>query len=166
MNSGDVKIYTYQGSDYTASGSSTGGFGGWGRPGGGMDGNSSKTDISAKGIKAVGIYDTAGTAWQSKGDININGGTLSIDSSDDSLHCGGSMNLIGGDLTLASADDGVHSDHDLVIGKGSADTYDDIRISVTKAYEGIEGLNITQNSGTVIVSSTDDGFNAAGGNDG
>jgi len=166
MNGGDVKIYTYQGSDYTASGSSTGGFGGWGGPGGGMDGNSSKTDISAKGIKAVGIYDTAGTAWQSKGDININGGTLSVDSSDDSLHCGGSMNLIGGDMTLASADDGVHSDHDLVIGKGSADTYDDIRISVTKAYEGIEGLNITQNSGTVIVSSTDDGFNAAGGNDG
>ncbi|MCR5076004.1 MAG: carbohydrate-binding domain-containing protein, partial [Ruminococcus sp.] len=167
MNGGDVKIYTYQGSNYTGSGSTTGGNqGGWGFSGGGMDGNSSKTDISAKGIKAVGLYDAAGTTWQSKGDLFIYGGTLNINSSDDALHCGGSMELIGGDLTLATADDGVHSDHDLTIGKGSADTYDDIRISVTQAYEGIEGMNITQNSGTVIVTSTDDGFNAAGGNDG
>ena len=167
MNGGDVKIYTYQGSNYTGSGSTTGGNqGGWGFPGGGMDGNSSKTDISAKGIKAVGLYDAAGTTWQSKGDLFIYGGTLNINSSDDALHCGGSMELIGGDLTLATGDDGVHSDHDLTIGKGSADTYDDIRISVTQAYEGIEGMNITQNSGTVIVTSTDDGFNAAGGNDG
>ena len=167
MNGGDVRIYTYQGSNYTGSGSTTGGNqGGWGFPGGGMDGNSSKTDISAKGIKAVGLYDAAGTTWQSKGDLFIYGGTLNINSSDDALHCGGSMELIGGDLTLATADDGAHSDHDLTIGKGSADTYDDIRISVTQAYEGIEGMNITQNSGTVIVTSTDDGFNAAGGNDG
>ena len=73
---------------------------------------------------------------------------------------------MGGNITLASADDGVHSDHNLIIGKGSANSYDDVKISVTKAYEGIEGLNITQNSGTVIVTCTDDGFNAAGGNDG
>ncbi|MCQ2490849.1 MAG: carbohydrate-binding domain-containing protein, partial [Ruminococcus sp.] len=172
MNGGDLKIYTYQGSAYTGSGTTggmTGGFGGFGggRGGfGGMDGNSSKPDVSAKGIKAVGIYDEAGTTWQSKGNITINGGNISIDASDDCIHCGGDMNLIGGVYTLASADDGIHSDHNLVIGKGSASTYDDIKISVTKAYEGVEALNITQNSGTVLVTCTDDGFNAAGGNDG
>ncbi len=164
MNGGDVTIKTFQGSSFTGNASSsTGGFGGFG--GGGMDGNSNKTDISAKGIKSVGLYDAAGTTWQSKGDITINGGTLNIDSSDDSIHCGGNMNLIGGRLTLASADDAAHSDHILTIGtKGNG--YDDIVISVTKAYEGIEGQKIYQNSGSVVVNSTDDGYNAAGGSDG
>jgi len=173
MNGGDLIIKTYEGSSYSGSGAAAGGNqGGWGGPGGGFpggfggDGNSSKTDISAKGIKAVGLYDAAGTTWQSKGNITINGGNITIDSSDDCIHCGGDMDLIGGALKLASADDGCHSDHNLTIGKGSATTYDDITISITKAYEGIEGLNIVQNSGTVIVTSTDDGFNAAGGNDG
>ena len=171
MNGGDVSIYTYQGSTYTGTSSSSGSTGGWGgfggRPGGGMqEGNSNKVDISAKGIKAVGLYDEAGTTWQSKGNITINGGTLNIDSSDDAIHCGGDMFLYGGTYTLASADDAAHSDHNLTIGKGSANTYDDVMITVTKAYEGIEGQNITQNSGTVLVTSTDDGFNAAGGSDG
>lgn len=172
MNGGDVSIYTYQGSTYTGTGSSSGSgsTGGWGgRPGGGggmQDGNSNKVDISAKGIKAVGLYDEAGTTWQSKGNITINGGTLNINSSDDAIHCGGDMFLYGGTYTLASADDAAHSDHNLTIGKGSANTYDDVMITVTKAYEGIEGQNITQNSGTVLVTSTDDGFNAAGGADG
>ncbi|NLT08570.1 MAG: carbohydrate-binding domain-containing protein, partial [Ruminococcus sp.] len=164
MNGGDVNIYTYQGSSYTGSGSSssTGGFNPWG---GMQDGNTNKSDISAKGIKAVGLYASDGTTYQSKGDITINGGKLTIDSSDDCIHCGGDMKLTGGILSLASADDGAHSDHSLTIGNGSADTFDDIMITVTKAYEGIEGQNITQNSGTVLVTSTDDGFNAAGGAD-
>lgn len=175
MNGGDVTISTYQGSSYTGNGTSTGqtnpwggfGGGGFGGPGGqGGDGNSNKTDISAKGIKAVGLYNADGTTWSSKGNITINGGTLNIDSSDDCIHCGGDMYLYGGAFTLASADDGAHSDHSLTIGKSKADVYDDITIQVTKAYEGIEGMNITQNSGSVIVTSTDDSFNAAGGADG
>ncbi len=171
MNGGDLTVYTYQGSAFTSSGSSSSGNNPWssGRPGGGGmggDGNSNKTDISAKGIKAVGIYDAAGTTWQSGGNITINGGNISIDSSDDSIHCGGDMLLKGGILKLASADDAAHSDHDLTIGQNSADVFDDIQIFVSKAYEGIEAQNITQNSGTVIVNSTDDGYNAAGGVDG
>ena len=178
MNGGDLTIKTFEGSSYTGSGSTggnTGGFNpgggfGGGRPGGGggfgMDGNSNKTDISAKGIKAVGLYDEAGTTWQSVGDITINGGTVTIDSSDDCIHCGGSMQLIGGELKLSSADDGAHADHDLTIGTKDSGKYDDIVIAVEKCYEGIEAQKIYQNSGSVIVNSTDDGFNAAGGSDG
>ncbi len=169
VNGGDITIKTFQGSTYTGSGTSTGGStwgGGWGGPGGGMqEGNSNKTDVSAKGMKVVGLYDAAGTTWQSGGDLTINAGTISIDSSDDSLHCGGSMYLNGGKLTLASADDGAHSDHDLTIGTTGA-ANDSIYIEVTKSYEGIEGMNITQNAGTVIVTSSDDAYNAAGGSDG
>ena len=172
MNGGDLNIKTYEGSSFTGSGTTTGGntggFGGWGRSGGGMgmDGNSNKTDISAKGIKAVGLYDEAGTTWQSVGDITINGGTITIDSSDDCLHCGGDMQLIGGELKLSSSDDGAHADHSLTIGTKDSGRYDDIVIAVEKCYEGIEAQKIYQNSGSVIVNSTDDGFNAAGGSDG
>lgn len=166
VNGGDINIYTYQGSGFT--GTATGGGGGWGGSGGGMgmDGNASKTDISAKGIKAVGLYDESGSTWQSVGDITINGGTITVDSSDDSLHCGGSMTLKGGVFYIQTADDAFHSDHDLTVGTENAGTYDDVQICITKAYEGIEGVNIYQNSGLVYIVSTDDGYNAAGGADG
>ena len=162
MNGGELNITTYQGSNFT--GSASGGNGGWGGDMGGNDGNSNKTDISAKGIKAVGVYDEAGTTWQSGGDLIVNGGTITIDSSDDSLHCGGDMQLLGGSMTLATADDGAHSDHALTIGSTGGD-YDAPYVNITKSYEGIEGVDITQNSGTVMVTSSDDGYNAAGGAD-
>lgn len=130
-----------------------------------QDGNSNKTDISAKGIKAVGIYNTDGTTWQSVGDITINGGTLNIDSSDDSVHCGGDMNIYGGIFTVATADDGFHADHNLTIGKTAANTFDDVQIFISKCYEGVEAPIINQNSGTVYVISTDDGYNASDGSD-
>ncbi len=158
MNGGDVTISTYQGSAYTGSGNTGGGFG--------MDGNAKKTDISAKGIKAVGLYDESGSTWQSMGNLTITGGTLHIDSSDDALHCSGDMSLLGGTMMLATADDGAHSDHKLTIGQGAADCYDDVTVIVTKGYEGIEAKDILQNSGTVICHVTDDGYNAGGGKDG
>ncbi|MDE7364251.1 MAG: carbohydrate-binding domain-containing protein [Ruminococcus sp.] len=171
INGGDINIYTYEGSGYTGSGSTTGTttnpWGG-GRPGGmgGMqDGNSNKTDISAKGIKAVGLYDTAGTTWQSGGNITINGGNIIIDSSDDAIHCGGSMTVYGGQFKIASADDALHSDHDLTLGT-KGDSYSDFGIYVSKCYEGVEGQNIYQYSGTVVVKADDDGYNAAGDADG
>ena len=167
MNGGDVTIYTYQGSGYTGSGSSSSGSTNpWGGGGMGTDGNSNKTDISAKGIKAVGLYDEAGTTWQSAGNITITGGTINIDSSDDALHCGGDMNITGGNFTIASADDALHSDHSLTIGTANAGTFDDVQIYVSKCYEGVEGVTINQNSGTVYIISDDDGYNAAGGADG
>lgn len=161
INGGDIDIYTYQGSSFTgtATGGSTGGFGG-GFGGGMQDGNTNKTDISAKGIKA-GDTDLSITAG-----ININGGTINIDSSDDCIHCNGDMNLYGGVMTLASADDGCHSDSTLNIGNSSSNVLDDVKIYISTCYEGIEGMNINQNSGSVIVNSTDDGYNAAGGADG
>ncbi|MBQ8959935.1 MAG: carbohydrate-binding domain-containing protein [Ruminococcus sp.] len=168
MNGGDVTISTYQGSSYTGSGSSSSGSTNpWGGPGFGMgqDGNSNKTDISAKGIKAVGLYDAAGTTWQSKGNLTVNGGTITIDSSDDCVHCGGDMFIYGGVFKVASADDGFHSDHNLTIGKTVANTFDDVQIFVSKCYEGVEAPVINQNSGSVYIISEDDGYNAGGGAD-
>ena len=166
---GDINIYTYQGSGYTGTGSSSGSgsTNPWGGGQGGMqDGNSNKTDISAKGIKSVGIYDEAGTTWQSDGNISITGGNITINTSDDAVHCGGDMTITGGVFTVQSADDAFHSDHSLTIGTANSGKYDDVRIYVPKCYEGVEGVTINQNSGTVYIVSGDDGYNAAGGADG
>ena len=171
INGGDIDIYTYQGSAYTASGS-TGGQQqdprGGGFPGGGgmgMDGNANKTDISAKGIKCVGLFDEAGTTYQSAGDITFKGGNLTLNTSDDSVHAGGSITVTDGVFNVATADDGFHADHNVTIGTKDAGTYDDVQIFISKCYEGVEGVYIYQNSGTVYIVSGDDGYNAAGGAD-
>lgn len=143
VNGGDITIDTYEGSSFSGNASS----GSWGGS------SSAEPEVSAKGLK-------------SNGTLTINGGNINIDSSDDCIHSAGNLSLIGGKLSLATADDACHSDADLTIGNGTENTFDDIIIYTTKCYEGIEGLNITQNSGTVIINSTDDGYNAAGGADG
>lgn len=166
INGGDINILTYQvGSSYTASGSSSG-SGSTGSMGGGMsEGNANAVAESAKGIKAVGLYDETGTTYQSGGDITINGGTITVDSADDSLHCAGTMTLAGGTFTLSSADDAIHTDNDLHIGVSGTVDYNAPFIDIKTSYEGVEGLNIYQYSGSVLVTSTDDGYNAAGGTD-
>ncbi len=125
-------------------------------------GSSSDTNTSSKGLKA-GCTDDNGTAVT--GVIAINGGNIDVDSTDDCIHASGNITLYGGVMQLNSGDDAVHSDADVTIGKGN-NTFDDVLILVEAGYEGIEGLNVTQNSGTVISNTTDDGYNAAGGADG
>ncbi|MDR0884468.1 MAG: carbohydrate-binding domain-containing protein [Oscillospiraceae bacterium] len=98
---------------------------------------------SHKGLKAAG-------------DMTITDGTFSIDSADDSVHSNGNIQLQGGLFTLASGDDGVHADATLDISGGE--------INVTQSYEGLEGAKVNISAGTVLVHATDDGINAAGGN--
>ena len=100
------------------------------------------TTESAKGIKS----DTL---------ILIDGGTLNIDSSDDTIHSNGNADISGGELTLSSGDDGVHADDTVTISDG--------KVTVTASYEGIEGEVIEISGGDVDVTASDDGMNAAGG---
>ncbi len=123
----------------------------------------STADVSAKGLKAGGTSDS-GTAIT--GTIQVNGGHITADTTDDAIHASGNVTLVGGIMEINTGDDAVHSNADVIIGQGSANTYDDVQIIVYSGYEGIEGLNITMNSGTVVSTTTDDGFNAAGGADG
>lgn len=90
-------------------------------------------------------------------DIAITGGSLTINSADDSIHANGNIAISGGDFTLSSGDDGVHSDGDLNITGGS--------IKVTASYEGLEAATMTIADGTIDIVSSDDGLNAAGGSD-
>jgi hypothetical protein len=134
-----------------------GGFG-WS----GQDSSDEDDGVSAKGIKAA--LDDSSTLSVTES-INITGGTITVDSTDDSIHTNGDINITGGVFNLTSGDDGIHADGTVTIGtEGGA--LDELAIYIAECYEGVEGSTINQNAGTVIVNSEDDGYNAAGGADG
>ena len=87
----------------------------------------------------------------------IKGGIYVIDTEDDTLHSNGNIAISGGTYTLSSGDDGVHADSNVTISGGNID--------IAKSYEGIEGLSIDITNGEISVVASDDGMNAAGGND-
>jgi hypothetical protein len=107
------------------------------------------SSASAKGIKGlVGVV--------------IEGGTFNLDCADDGVHTNNDVAIGGGTLTIAtnsstsaSYGDGIHADDVIHITGGT--------ITVTTCYEGIEGRDITIDDGTIHITSTDDGINAAGG---
>ena len=102
------------------------------------------TSTSAKALKA-------GT------EIDIKGGTITIDSADDSIHSNGDVNIMGGTVSASSGDDGVHADGNLTISDGT--------VSILKSYEGLEGATVTITGGTNSVAASDDGINCSGGSD-
>jgi hypothetical protein len=138
LSAGDITITTGGGSINSSSG------GDWGMWGMDLPNNTNDT-TSAKGLKA-GV------------DITVTGGTITIDSSDDSIHTNNSIIINGGAMLLASGDDGMHSDTNLVINGGD--------ITITKSYEGVESASLIINNGTLHIASNDDGLNTSGGNDG
>jgi hypothetical protein len=104
-------------------------------------------DISTSSVSAKGL--------KSAVDITIGGGTINIDSSDDSIHSNDNLTINGGNIVLASGDDGIHSDTTLEINGGD--------ISITKCYEGIDSEAITINDGNIRLVASDDGMNSASG---
>ena len=154
IEKGSFELKTGGGSQ-NASTSNDGGFnpdwGGWGRRGGmenpGAAGQQSSTAAdtpSAKGLKATG-------------DLMINGGSFTVDSSDDSLHSNANLTVAGGTLHLSSGDDGIHADGQTAVTGGE--------LTISKSYEGIEGKSIEISGGKIRLTASDDGLNAAGGND-
>ena len=110
--------------------------------------------MSSKGLKAENI-------------ISIVGGTINLDTLDDSIHANndgilengetplGNVVISGGEITLKTADDGVHADGTLEISGG--------KLIITTSYEGLEGNVINISGGEMYVYATDDGVNAGSG---
>ena len=88
------------------------------------------------------------------GTLGISGGTAVINAGDDGLHSSAELRVDGGCLTVTAGDDGIHSDSDVRISGGE--------IEIPGSYEGIEGRTVELSGGTVHVTSSDDGLNAAG----
>ena len=128
---------------------SFGGFMGGGRPGGMRpeDMQSTETEedsTSMKGLKAVS-------------NLLISGGNITINSADDSIHSDTSLTINGGTFSIASGDDAVHAEETLTVTYG--------KIDISESYEGLEALNIDVQGGNIKLKASDDGLNAAGGND-
>ncbi len=106
------------------------------------DSESTADTISTKGIKA-------------DSEINITGGTFSINSADDAVHSNSDVIVSGGSLNIDSGNKGIHADSKIDINGGT--------VSVTNSYEGLEASVININNGTVEINASDDGFNASDG---
>lgn len=145
ITGGDITIKSGGGSENSSKTSSS--WGSWGNPKGFVAQTTVEESdtASAKGIKAV-----VG--------IKIGSGNINIDSSDDSIHSNGSVEINGGSINASSGDDGIHADSVIDINGGD--------INISKSYEGIEAETININDGNIKVVASDDGINAAGGNDG
>ena len=116
--------------------------------------STSNNEYSAKGIK-------------SDNEINVNGGSITISSTDDALHANygltlengstglGNINLNGGNIVITAGDDGMHADGILTINDGI--------INIVNSHEGLEGNQIYIKGGKTYVYGNDDGVNATSG---
>ena len=89
------------------------------------------------------------------GRIELFGGDISLDCDDDGVNCDGDILISGSALTISCKDDGIHADGSLTVDSGI--------VTVSRSTEGMESKYITVNSGTVSVTSSDDGFNCTNG---
>lgn len=138
IKNGTFKLETGNGSSNSSTTNNSWGMWGYG------NNNVIETE-SAKGLKATK-------------NIIIENGEFNIDSSDDSIHSNEYVGISSGTFIIKSGDDGIHADNELIIDGGS--------ITIEKSYEGIEAESITINNGEIKIIASDDGINAAGGNDG
>lgn len=149
-----------------------------------------KDDITFNGSGTLTITSPAGHGIAGKDDVKIAGGTIDIiaakhgiQANDSARFAEAEVNITAGTdgvhvsdssdaeegtasdsyfynadaaLTIEAGDDGIHADAQVLVEAGS--------ITVTKSYEGIEGLAIDISGGDIDVTASDDGLNAAGGN--
>ncbi|QVY62391.1 carbohydrate-binding domain-containing protein [Cytobacillus gottheilii] len=114
---------------------------------------------STNETEAVTEEDTTSTkGLKASAQIMIGGGDFTIDTLDDALHSNDSLSIYDGQFSIATGDDALHADAAIEVNGGN--------INITKSYEGIEANDITINDGDIQLVASDDGVNAAGGNDG
>ena len=99
---------------------------------------------SIKGIKAGG-------------NLIINGGDFAINAADDAVHTNADLTVTDGDFQISTGDDGFHADGTLRFAGGT--------VAIAESYEGLEALHLQVAGGDITLKATDDGLNAAGGND-
>lgn len=160
---GDFTITAGGGSE-NGSKENSGNYGGFpGGMGGGMGGMGGRPGMGGRSGDISAMETTADTESTSMkgikagGNLDITGGTFTLDSADDSLHSDASVTITAGTFQIATGDDGVHAEETLTFGGGA--------MTITESYEGLEALHIVFSGGEVTLTASDDGLNAAGGTD-
>ncbi len=142
---------------------SSSGWGDFGGGGGMFGGGQKPGPRSADGtVGTTALATTTDDSTSMKGiksgaNLVIDGGTITVDSADDTIHSNTSVIINNGTFTLASGDDGIHAEEKLTVNNGT--------INISNSYEGLEALEIYINGGKIKLKASDDGFNAAGGTD-
>ncbi len=121
--------------------------------------STAKITVTAGGGSNASVSDSKSYKGLKAGtNIQIDKGTFDLDTADDSLHANGNVTIDNGNFTISTGDDGIHADAAATINNGT--------VTIEESYEGIEGATIVINDGTIDLTSSDDGMNAAGGSDG
>ncbi|MBR1861242.1 MAG: carbohydrate-binding domain-containing protein [Lachnospiraceae bacterium] len=94
---------------------------------------------------------------ETKGYVYINGGSFDLTSESDAIDGSSTIQIDGGSFMINAGDDAIHSNTVSIINNGY--------INVTDSYEGLEGNTVVINGGEIHIKASDDGINAAGGND-
>lgn len=100
---------------------------------------------------------TSMKGMKSSTELLLNGGTYMLNCADDALHSNGNLTVNNGSFEIQTGDDGIHADNAVIIM--------DCDMEILQSYEGIEGLSIDIAGGEIALTASDDGLNAAGGND-
>lgn len=145
----------------------------------------SKSDLSINGTGSLEIKSEEGNGIVCKDELVIASGTYEIEASNHAIEANDRIAIADGDFTLSGGKDGIHCDNEdsslgyIYIQDGkfiieadsdgidasSSLTIDGGEITVERSYEGLEASAITINDGQIQVVSSDDGINAAGGNE-
>lgn len=130
--------------------------------GGSQNATANSEGFDMRGFKPSAETQTADTtesakALKSASLITIDGGSFNIDSADDAVHSNSDAEINSGSIVISSGDDGIHADDALIVSGGD--------ITISKSYEGLEGTAVTVSGGKIDITASDDGINAAGGND-
>lgn len=112
----------------------------------------------SSGSSTTTSTDTASTKGLKAGTtLVIQQGTFILDCADDAFHTNGNLLYQDSNAQIQTGDDAFHADNLLNIAGGS--------INISTCYEGLEGLMVDISDGTIDIHASDDGINAAGGND-
>ena len=112
--------------------------------------------LTLNGVAKNGIK-VSGDSEDGYGSLVIDGATIQITAANDGINASYDLAILSGNITVSAGDDGIHAERILTIGaEGSSPT-----VTVSKSYEGIEATVVNIAGGTVSVTASDDGVNAA-----
>lgn len=142
----------------------------------------SKDDLTINGTGSLAVNGNYSNGIRSKDDLKIISGTIQVTAVKDGIKGKDSLTVKDGQLQITSGQDGLKSNNDsdpekgyLIIDGGQIQinagddaihsetwlTIHDGEITIEESYEGIEGMKVDINGGTISVISSDDGINAA-----